>query len=222
MDRKIITPKRLRDNSIQADFIRQSLNSDFISLFCIGGSTIRAFHKETTYKKHTPTSIFQSWVSKNLNGNLKNEMEKNRGDDNGFLKFKDIYLRRLTKYWKSYCGCNYELKFYQKNKLIDLFFKFLTLWNELTVAQRQWLFKNINVPLDSLILKELRKHNNKKIVRDLRISKSNTIGMSWVKKENYQPIQNAIREIIGYSRPLIIFDLIVWHHDRFDLKLVAK
>src|SRR5687768_3448769 len=155
--RKLVNKKSIHNENFRESFLNQSLNSDFIILFCVGNSTMRAFHKNKTYIDYTPTSIFQSWLSQLFPSTVKRDVVDNMMNENGFINLKKLYLSRLTNYWKRNSGCNYELKFYQRNKLIDLFFKFLILWDQLNSSQRLWLFKNANVPLDGLILKELRK-----------------------------------------------------------------
>ncbi len=216
MSKKLVNQKSISKGDIEQSFLSQSLNTDFIILFCVSNSTIRAFHKYNAYITYTPTSIFQSWLSSILHRDLKKAISKGIKEKEGFVNFKIAYLNKLVTYWKKKSGCDYELKYYQKNKLIDLFFKFLILWNELNNHQKQWLFRNVNVPLDSLILKELRKHKISE-VKKLKIPNKESLSMNWVKETNYYEIQRAIATILVNKNP-ILFDLIVWHHNRNILR----
>jgi hypothetical protein len=102
-------------------------------------------------------------------------------------------------------------EFYQFNKLIDLFFKFLPLYSELNILTKKWIFNNTAVPLDKFSLTKLREYNTA-----LGIKKN--VSMNFIKDENiYKRIQNEIK-LICKDIPVIIFDLYAWETGHFEDK----
>lgn len=178
--------------------------------YCVDKSTIRAFHSSKGYVKvYKPLSIFRVWAfnfltEKNI------DLIKSKGN---FKKLRKFALADLIKYWTLIDGGIPE--FYQFNKLIDLFFKNLPLWNRLDIKTKEWIFENTNVPLDKFSLDLLRRWNLK-----LRIPKN--ASMNYIDTKNYNKFQKEIKTICN-DIPVIVFDLFAWdesHRPKESFELI--
>lgn len=179
-------------------YLELPLDSKTLIKNSVGSSTIRAFRANSgDYIKYKPLSIYRTWAQDFLNENMINAVKAR----NHYSIIRNQALEILEKYWVSTDGG--KPKFYQFNKLLDLFFKFLPRWNELDSDSQLWLFNNAHVPLDTYSLKKLRENSTEIIIKP-------NATMSFVTdKKLYDDIQDEIKRLCG-DYPPILFDLIAW------------
>lgn len=209
--------KILRENStrLKGIFYRQSFDKIPFITYCVEKSTIRSFHFAKGYVKiYKPLSIFRVWAFNFLSD--KTNMDKLKARDN-FILLRKSAIADLENYWTVIDGGTPE--FYHFNKLIDLFFKFLPLWNSLDNKTKDWVFKNTNVPLDKFSLDLLGRWSPKS-----NILKG--VSMNFVDKTNYNKFQKKIKGICK-EIPVIIFDLYAWEtshqpKEKFELIEIDK
>lgn len=209
--------KILEDNlsRLKEVFYKQSFDKVSFITYCVEKSTIRSFHSSKSYVKiYKPLSIFRVWAFNFLSNKKTIDKLKAR---NNFIELRKSALADLENYWTLTDGGTPE--FYQFNKLIDLFFKFLPLWNGLDNKTKEWIFKNTNVPLDKFSLDLLRRWNPKS-----NILKG--VSMSYVDKTNYNKFQKEIKQICK-DIPVIVFDLYAWEtshppKEKFELIKLDK
>jgi hypothetical protein len=161
-------------------------------------------------KTYKPLSIFRVWAFNFLTEKKNIDAIKSRED---FKKIRKFAIADLEKYWTSIDGGTPE--FYQFNKLIDLLFKCLPLWNNLDIKTKEWIFENTNVPLDKFSLDLLRRWNLK-----LRIPKN--ASMNYINSTNYNKLQKEIKTICN-DIPVIVFDLFAWdesHRPKESFELI--
>jgi|JI10StandDraft_1071094.scaffolds.fasta_scaffold759982_1 hypothetical protein len=178
-----------------------SKNFDTHSLveYSVGTSTIRAFRKNKGYvKKYQPLSIYRVWAVNYLD-DTKNKNRINSIKD--FQKLRNQALENLMKYWKDIDESKPE--FYLFNKLIDLLFKCLPLWDSLENNKKKWIYNNTNVPLDKYSLELLNKY-----IPDLKIKKPISMN-SVTNKAVYDYLQLEIKKLCK-DLPVILFDLYAW------------
>jgi hypothetical protein len=193
--------QNLKENSnrLKKLFFKQSFDRTSLIIFSVDKSTIRAFHFSKGYvKTYKPLSIFRVWADQFLSDPKNIKLIKSKQD---FKKLRKVALKSLKNFWYKEDGG--KPKFYQFNKLIDLLFKCLPLWNELDNKTKEWIFKNSNVPLDKFSLDLLRRCNDK-----LNIPKN--ASMSFIDNStNYYKMQKEIKKICK-DIPAIVFDLYAW------------
>jgi hypothetical protein len=190
----------LKENSskLKELFFKHSFDKISLIIYCVDKSTIRSFHSSKGYvKKYKPLSIFRVWAYNQLSDF--EFINKIKSKEN-FVEIRDIALKNLMDFW--FFTDNGNPEFYQFNKLIDLFFKCLPLWNELEQETKEWIFFNTNVPLDKFSLDLLRRWND-----GLGITKN--VSMNYIKEDNYEMLQIEIKKICK-DLPCIIFDLYAW------------
>lgn len=182
---------------------KTELTTSKIIIASVGSNTIRAFRKSKGhYKKYKPLSIYQSWAQKYLKGN--GNLFANETD---FEKIHNHAHRDLRNYWQTEDGG--KIDFYHVNKLIDLLFKFVPKWEELTGEKKSFYFNNIHVPLDKYSLALLSK------IEGDYYNKFPNPSMNLVNEENYYSIQNEIKEICSNFSP-ILFDYLAWDESHND------
>jgi hypothetical protein len=187
-------------------FFTQSFEKNQLIRYCVDKSTIRSFHREKAVKTYKPLSLFQFWANDYLSNNKNIERINSRKD---FAKLKQSTLLSLMRFWEKEDKGKPE--FYQFNKLIDLFFKFLPLYSDLNIHTKKWIFNNAAVPLDKFSLSKLREYNSA-----LGIKKN--VSMNFIKDEIiYKKIQKEIK-LICKDIPVIIFDLYAWETGHFEDK----
>ncbi|MCY7411199.1 MAG: hypothetical protein LH473_13080 [Chitinophagales bacterium] len=113
-----------------------------------------------------------------------------------------------------------KLEDYKARKLIDLLFKFLPAWRELSKKNRKWFFQNANSPLDSFSLSLLKQSSSKPEITSLIQEKPT---MSTAKKDDcYSKFQKEIKFLMKNQRgSSILFDLLAWemnHSKMFSLQ----
>lgn len=175
------------------------LSFDTIPLieYCVDKTTIRSFHKSKGHVlKFKPLSIFRVWAYNYLNESDFLDQLKTR---RGFKDLRKKTLNSLKRFWKNVDGGS--PLFYQFNKLIDLFFKFLPCWKRIDKGTKNWLFKNVNVPLDKYSLTTLCEYSD--------INLQPPISMNSITNRNYNKIQKEIKKICR-KIPAIVFDLYAW------------
>lgn len=196
-------------------FFKQSLDKIAFIRYCVEKSTIRSFHSSKGYVKiYKPLSIFRVWAFNFLSDNNNIDKLKARGN---FIEIRKLALAGLKSYWTLTDGGTPE--FYHFNKLIDLFFKFLPLWNELDNKTKEWVFKNTNVPLDKFSLDLLRRWSSKSTILK-------GVSMNYGDKTNYNKFQKEIKQICR-NIPVIVFDLYAWEtshppKEKFELIKLDK
>ncbi len=199
-------------------FLQKSLDLIPLIVTSVDESTIRSFQKRKGHQLHyKPLSLFRSWAYEFFS---KNENVQTIVEKENFQNFRSQALQSLMDYWKNIDGG--EPEFYQFNKLIDLLFKFLPLWSKLDNTSKIWIFDNTNVPLDKFTLGELSNYSH-------TISLGKNPRMNSVTPENYNLIQNEIKNICKDISPLI-FDLYAWDKahepkltfDHIELKRLTK
>jgi hypothetical protein len=192
-------------------FFTQSFDKVSLIIYCVDKSTIRAFHFSKGYvKTYKPLSIFRVWAYKFLSDSKNIKLIKSNHD---FKQLRKIAIKDLQNFWAKEDGGQPE--FYQFNKLIDLLFKCMPLWNELDNKTKEWIFKNTNVPLDKFSLDLLRRYNPK-----LNIPKN--ASMNFINSSNYNTIQKEIKKICK-DTPVIVFDLYAWdesHRPKESFELI--
>jgi hypothetical protein len=198
-----------RENELKNEFLSSKFSTYKLITYSVTSTTFRSFREN---KKYTPSSVFQFWAHNYLaKPDLKKELLK-RID---FSKIRQEAYRDLTETWKKDGG---SVKFYQYNKLIDLFFKHLTLWNEIDEETRNWIYENSYVPLDKWTLLELKKHTKEFDI-------PNNVSMNFITKVNYPKIQNEIKKLCK-EIPVMTFDLYAWdkksHNYKFELKTLSE
>lgn len=203
----------LKDKSanLKTSFFLQSFDIVPLIMYSVDNSTFRAFHQSQGYvKTYKPSSIFRVWAYNFLTKNI--EVIKSKEN---FESLRSIALEELENFWKS--EDRGTPKFYQLNKLIDLFFKALPLWNKLDIETKEWIFNNTNVPLDKFSLALLRKWSS-----ELEIHEN--ASMNFINEKNYDEFQKAIKDICkSIDIPVIVFDLFAWnesHKPKESFKLI--
>ena len=192
---------RKKRKELESKYYSKSFDTHSLVEFSVGTSTIRAFRKSDKHvKKYQPLSLYRVWALGYLESNIFKEQINSQ---NNFEVFRLNALNNLMLYWKNTDGGKPE--FYKFNKLVDLLFKFLPLWDTDTLdkQKKEWIFKNTNVPLDKFSLELLDKYHTK-----IKIKKP--ISMNSVTNEqSYDTFQLAIKEVCG-DLPVILFDLYAW------------
>jgi hypothetical protein len=195
--------KKSRDRYLQTE-----LPTHQLIYLCVDSSTIRSFQaKKKCVLIYRPLSIFRAWAWTYLNSPKTKDLLKTRD----FYKLRKGAFNGLMRYWEKHDGG--EPSFAQFNKLIDLFFKHLCLWEDLKINSRKFIFDNTNSPLDYYSLDLLRSCKpGLAIPEDVR--------MGFVTPENYNLFQNEIKEIC-HPHPSLIFDLFAWN-SRNKTKQIPK
>lgn len=189
---------KTKSKDLKETFYKQSFNKHGLVIYCVNNSTIRAFREKKGHvKKYQPLSIFRVWAYHLLEDT---KFLNALNDQKNFQLLRKKTLKDLKSYWQKEDGGTPP--FYLFNKLIDLFFKNLPLWNELGKETKEWIFKNTNVPLDKFSLKSLKEFNP-----TIKIPK--TVSMNFVNEGNYDNLQSEIKQICK-DIPPIIFDLYAW------------
>jgi len=198
----------LKENSskLKENFFKHSFDKISLIIYCVDASTIRSFHSSKGYvKKYKPLSIFRVWAYKQLSDiEFINKIDSKQN----FVEIRGKAIKSLMDFWHTKDNGNPE--FYQFNKLIDLFFKCLPLWEELNMQTKEWIFSNTNVPLDKFSLDLLRQCND-----GLGINKN--VSMNYIKEDNYNILQMEIKAICK-DIPSIIFDLYAWDENHKPIK----
>lgn len=191
----------LKDSSIalQNDYFKQKLELIPLIISSVDKSTIRSFQSKKGYvKRYKPLSIYRTWAFEFLTNEANLSLIIKKGD---FHSLRNVALEDLMNFWHE--KDKGEPKFYHFNKLIDLFFKCLPLWNKLDDSTSQWIFQNTNVPLDKFSLRVLKLHAELNSI-------PNNASMNHINEHNYKEFQDEIKKLCR-DLPVIIFDLYAWN-----------
>ncbi len=173
----------------------------------LGGNTARAFHFGTCYTKYQPSSIYKYWLHHKYLGNSNTIKLLKQGTD--FEVIHSQAVEKLQRFWMRTEPEIEKMDYYYFAKMIDLFFKAIPRWNELTKRRKEWFFKRVHVPIDQYSLQVLNEYHP-----DYNIGKQsmNFIGND---KKRYMQVQADIRQLIKPFPPLL-FDLFAWDHLRIQ------
>lgn len=172
----------------------------------IRGNTARALKKGKCYNNYTPTSILKHWLHHNYFGNPDNLRLLKEGTD--FELMHQQVLDGLQTFWNKTEPEAKGIEFYHFAKMIDLLFKSIPRWDELSKERQEWFFQRVHVPIDKYSLMILREfHPGYDIPNP---------SMNYVEgKAHYDRIQNDIRDMIAPFPPLL-FDLYAWNYRRLQ------
>jgi len=177
-------------------------------------TTIRAFHYKKDYQNHQPLSIYRVWAYDKLN------------EENSLIfnckNFEDIhtfYCNSFKSFWLE--KEEISLPIYKVNKIVDLFFKGVTLWKNISYERRKFFLENVHCPLDYFSLKYLKQKST---------SLSNEIkdGVTMKFIENVEQYNRYQKEIKNISNEMgitpYIFDEIAWQigHNENGIKEPPK
>ncbi len=175
----------------------------------VGGNTLMAFRTN----KYKPSSIYKTWLKTKIFGN-ENALNHLKTEKD-FESLHSKLCKDFKKYWEK--EDLKEIEEYKIRKVIDLFFKAFVRWEGLELERRNFLLKNIHVPIDSWTLNLLREvdSNPLNIKKDARMGFANTPGI-------YSKCQNEIKNVCK-DIPPIVFDFYAWRNISLDdIKLELK
>lgn len=181
-------------------FRKELVSTDDIITKVVDVSTIRAYRDNNKYQ---PLSMYRVWAQENLTTN------KKKKDliiyDNDFDNIHLYFSEDLQKFWKKHDGKKLD-KIYKVYKIVDLFFKGITLWKELNKTRRKFYFDNVHSPLDQYSMKFLKKYSSELKIPD-------DVSMSFIQndKNKYFDFQNEIKRISkDFNITPYLFDEIAW------------
>lgn len=186
---------------LEGNFFSKSLNTISLVEYCVDRSTIRSFHSKKGHtKKYKPLSIFRVWCFNYLNDKKIIDTSYQKDD---FKSLRNDALNSLNNFWiENDGGCP---EFYQFNKLIDLFFKSLPLWDMINTEMKAWLYNSVHSPLDKFSLDLLRQCK-----KELNIPIN--ASMNYITALNYNKLQLEIKNLCN-GFPNILFDLYAWNEN---------
>ena len=219
----------MTSEEIFKNFYNQRFSKEYVLLISVTNSTFRAFHKNKTYKKNTPSLIFRSWMNKNLD--QLNKLEKKN--------FNEIYqscFKSLELYWlkKGGINLNTDKLRYLLYKLIDLFFKHALLYSKLSSRLKKKIAEKTMPPLDSFTLlaikgkdRVLYAQNESKILNAIPSNPSmgNTPKNGSSYNSNYLEFRKDCHQFfikwakINSTFPLC-YDLYAWQNNTGSLKIL--
>ncbi|MFY9736760.1 MAG: hypothetical protein WAL02_16770, partial [Rhodoplanes sp.] len=153
-------------------------------LASVGSNTFRAY--QTT--KYRPSSLFRTWAIDSLG--MQSDCYRalvGLKDSDDVRRLHALLVCSLQLFWRN--NEHAELPYYKIRKLVDLFIKFVTLWDcderhKHTPDPFGVLKRYTNVPLDSFTLNAIRT-----IATQRNIYIPNGASMGYVNHQNYDAIQ---------------------------------
>ncbi len=197
---KILTTRRA---DLLAPYNSLHFSRRQLILHSVDKSTLRAFRhrdrdgKIQDYKINTPSSLFRTWAQDFLEG-----LQKHIADAEDFDQLHNMAFYSLRAHWSKHEEGSTPPD-YKLYKLIDLFFKFVPRWIELTAAQSKWVYQRSHAPVDKFSLLCYKRYSN----NELRVRSNSS--MRFAQEVGYHTIQNAFAALAS-PHPLILFDLLAW------------
>ena len=186
------------------------LSTDDIITKVVDVSTIRAYRDNKIYQ---PLSMYKVWAQDSL---IKVDEKKQLiFKENDFEKIHCYFSEDLQNFWKKNDGTELD-KIYKVYKIVDLFFKGITLWEELNKKRREFFFENVHSPLDQYSMKLLKNYSD-----SLKKEIPNNVSMSLIQndKEKYIRFQEEIKRISNeFNITSYIFDEIAWRVGHIETK----
>lgn len=120
----------------------------------LGSNTARSYRRDDTYKIHKPSSLVKNWLHTDFLADPKNLRALKEAAYFGPLH--KAAFKSLKSYWERHEPDVKFMQFYHFAKIIDLFFKSIARWDELSQERRDWYLQNAHVPIDKWSLTVLK------------------------------------------------------------------
>ena len=192
------------ESILRRHYFSRTIDLFEIKIGAMRGNTARAFKQGKCYNNYKPTSILKNWLHYHYFGDPATFQNLKSGSD--FEAIHEHAVDGLKDFWTKIEPNAPGIEYYHFAKMIDLLFKSIPRWDELSSERQEWFFQRVHVPIDKYSLMILREfHPNYTIPSP---------SMNYVEdKAHYIAIQKDIRELIAPFPPLL-FDLYAWDHRR--------
>src|SRR5688500_9433914 len=141
---------REHEVSLKQKYFSFTVDTYTLKTDTLRGNTARAFIQGKCYKKYQPTSIFRHWLHHHYFGNQSIIELLNEGRDYEMIHTDAV--KRIQKFWIKIEPDVKNMYYYYFTKMIDLLFKSIPRWEELSQNRRLWFFERVHVPIDKYSL----------------------------------------------------------------------
>ena len=172
----------------------------------VGGNTFRSFQNLA----RQPSLVFREWAAARLSSSMSTMAAI--ADQGGYSRHMEDHARHLAKYWLA--EGKKPLKYGPGRKLLDLLFKGVVRYAQISDSDRARLIRFLHVPLDSFSLTAVR-HCAASGEFGARVSIPVSAKMGFVvSAAQYNQLQQVMRGIGAAAgvAPVCI-DLVAWDHN---------